>query len=44
MLNKIKGYYNDGLWNLQRVWNVVGKALNEEEYKEITGLDYPNKE
>lgn len=42
MLEKIRGYYDYGLWNLQRVWNVVGKALTEEEYKEITGFEYPN--
>ena len=44
MFDKIKQYYEIGLWSIDRVWNVVGKALNEEEYKEITGFDYPNKE
>lgn len=44
MFEKIKYYYDNGLWNLQRVWNVVGKAITEEEYKEITGLEYPAKE
>lgn len=44
MFDKIKQYYETGLWSIDRVWNVVGKALNEEEYKEITGFDYPSKE
>lgn len=44
MFNKIKYYYETGLWNLDRIWNVVGKALTEKEYEEITGLKYPNKE
>lgn len=43
---KIKNYYENGMWSIDRVWNVVGKKLGitEEEYKEITGFDYPNKE
>ena len=43
---KIKIYYEAGLWSIDRVWNVVGKKLGstEEEYKEITGFTYPNKE
>lgn len=43
---KIKNYYGSGMWSIDRVWNVVGKKLGitEEEYKEITGFDYPNKE
>ena len=44
MFEKIKKYYDDGLWNIDRVWNVVGKAISAEEYLEITGLVYPNKE
>lgn len=39
----VKKYYDNGLWSIDRVWNVVGKAITEEEYKEITGFDYPNK-
>ncbi len=41
MLEKVKYYYDNGLWSLQRVWNVVGKAITEEEYKVITGFEYP---
>jgi len=37
---KIKYYYEQGLWDKQRVRNVVGKVINEQEYKEITGSDY----
>ena len=44
MYDKIKHYYDVKLWALQRVWNVVGKALTEEEYENITGFIYPNKE
>ena len=43
---KIKNYYESGMWSIDRVWNVVGKKLGitEDEYKEITGFTYPNKE
>ncbi len=44
MFEKIKYYYNNKLWDINRVWNVVGKALTEEEYKQITGFTYPAKE
>ena len=44
MFEKIKKYYNSKLWDINRVWNVVGKALTEEEYKGITGFEYPDKE
>lgn len=44
MYDKIKRYYDVKLWTLERVWNVVGKALTEEEYENITGFIYPNKE
>ena len=37
---KIKYYYEQGLWDKQRVRNVVGKVINEQEYREITGNDY----
>lgn len=41
----IKGYYDKGLWNIDRVWNVVGKTtgITEAEYQEITGFVYPAK-
>jgi hypothetical protein len=37
---KIKYYYEQGLWDKRRVRNVVGKVINEQEYREITGSDY----
>lgn len=40
----VKDYYDRKLWNLQRVWNVVGKAITGEEYQIITGFEYPNME
>lgn len=42
-VEKVKDYYDNGLWSLQRVWNVVGLAITEEDYFNITGLVYPNK-
>ena len=44
MFDKIKYYYDNKLWSLQRVWNVVGKAITEQEYHQITGFKYPAKE
>lgn len=41
MFDKIKYYYDNDLWNLQRIWNVVGKVITEQEYQEITGFAYP---
>ena len=43
MYDKIKHYYDTGLWSIDRVWDVVGKAMTEEEYQEITGFVYPEK-
>ena len=35
---KIKGYYDAGLWSKERVQNAVIKAfITAEEYREITG-------
>lgn len=41
---KVKNYYDRGLWNIDRVFNAVGKWITEAEYNEITGFTYPNKE
>ena len=38
--DRVKFYYEEGLWDKQRVRNVVGKVINEQEYREITGSDY----
>lgn len=38
---KIKKYYDNGLWNKARVKNMVAKGIiTEEEYQEITGEEY----
>ena len=37
---KVKKYYDNGIWNEARVYNAVGKWITKEEYKEITGEDY----
>ena len=37
---KVKYYYENGLWDIGRVKNVVGKVITAEDFKEITGLDY----
>lgn len=39
---KIKEYYDSGLWSIDRLRNVVGKRLGitEEEFELITGEPY----
>ena len=38
---KVKGYYDSGLWNIERVRNAVIKGwITTEEYKTITGEVY----
>ena len=37
---KVKMYYDKGLWSKERVYNVVGKVITAEEYEEITGEPY----
>lgn len=38
---KIKDYYDKGLWNIEMVRNaVVKEKITAEEFKEITGEDY----
>ena len=34
---KVKNYYDNGLWNEQMVRNVVGKWITAEEAEEILG-------
>ena len=38
--NKVKEYYDRGLWSKTRVKNAVGNWITQEEYKEITGEEY----
>ena len=41
MFNKIKAWYDHGLWNKDQVRNAVVKGqITPEEYKLITGEDY----
>lgn len=44
MFNKIKEYYESELWSIDKVFNVVGIAITIEEYFDITGFIYPNKQ
>lgn len=42
MFNKIKRWYEQGLWTKQMVANAVKKGvLTPEQYEEITGEAYP---
>jgi len=36
---KVKKYYDTGVWNKARVYNAVDKWITKEEYKAITGED-----
>lgn len=38
--DKVKNYYNSGLWTKTQVYNAVGKWITEAEYEEITGETY----
>ena len=41
MYEKIKEYYNTGLWSEERVRNMVVKGvITEEEYDSIVGKEY----
>lgn len=35
---KVKNYYDNGLWNAQMVRNVVGKWITSDEADEILGV------
>lgn len=37
---KVKYYYDNGLWSKAKVRAVVGKLITEEEYEQITGESY----
>lgn len=39
---KVKKYYDTGLWSKAWVWDAVGKWITADEYKLITGEDYPS--
>lgn len=37
---KAKKYYEDGVWTITMLRNVVGKWITEEQFEEITGQPY----
>lgn len=37
---KVKNYYDSGLWSKERVRAAVGKWITAEEYAEITGEEH----
>lgn len=37
---KVKGYYDDGRWSIERVRAAVHKWITPNEYREITGEEY----
>lgn len=37
---KVKFYFDKGLWSKDKVFAAVGKWITEEEYKKITGEVY----
>lgn len=37
---KVKMYYDRGMWGIERVSAAVGKWITPDEYKEITGEEY----
>lgn len=37
---KVKNWYEKGLWTLDMVFAAVPKMITADEYKEITGQDY----
>lgn len=37
---KVKGYYERGMWSIERVRAAVGKWITAEEYEQITGEAY----
>ena len=38
--DRVKMYYDKGIWSKERVYNVVGKVITAEEYEQITGEPY----
>lgn len=37
---KVKGYYEQGLWSLEQVKNAVNRWITPEEYKQVTGEEF----
>ena len=40
--DKVKKYYDRGLWDINKVKSAVGKWITAEEYEEITGQPFYN--
>lgn len=38
--DKVKGFYDAGLWALYIIGNVVDRWITEGEFREITGKEY----
>ena len=38
--DRVRFYYEEGLWSIERVRNTVGKVITESEYELITGEEY----
>lgn len=38
--DKVKNYYERGMWSIERVRAAVGKWITPEEFEEITGEAY----
>jgi hypothetical protein len=36
----VKSYYDNGLWSKKKVYNAVGRWIEDWEYEEITGEAY----
>ena len=37
---KVKSYYEKGLWDKDRIYKAVGRWITSEEYRDITGEEY----
>lgn len=42
--DKVKGFYDAGLWSLEMVHNAVDRWITVGEYTEITGKEYKREE
>ncbi|MCU6798890.1 XkdX family protein [Alitiscatomonas aceti] len=38
--DKVKNYYDKGLWDMSRVKKAVGRWITKDEYQKITGVPY----
>lgn len=39
----VKDYYDKGLWDIEKVYNAVGRWITADEYEEIIGESYNGK-